>query len=99
MSGIQEILVLAIILLAILFIPRMRAGGRVAPLASQSLPLRMSGKLRLALVASIVYPAAVAAILQPWKADLVRFFYIGIGPVVLIWLLYWVINGFNKKKL
>ena len=62
MSGIQEILVLAIIVLAILFIPRMRGGQRVMPQASTSLAQRMSGKLRLALAASFVYPALVAAL-------------------------------------
>lgn len=98
MSGIQEILVLAIIVLAILFIPRLRGGQPAIPQESASLLQRMSGKLRLALAASFVYPALVAAFVKPWKGDTIQFVYIGLGPVALLWLLYWVIVGFNKNK-
>jgi hypothetical protein len=39
----------------------------------------------------------VAAFLQPWKQDFSRYLYLGIGPVALIWIIYWVYTGFQKK--
>ena len=96
MSGFQEILIIAGIVLAILFLPRMMGSRRGAPSIQQP-ALQVTGRLRIAIAASVIYPAIIAAILQPWNGDLVRFIYIGIGPVVLAWLLYWVIKGFNRK--
>jgi hypothetical protein len=52
----------------------------------------------MAIAASVIYPGLIAAILQPWKGDLARFLYLGLGPVVLGWLLYWVMDGFKKKN-
>jgi hypothetical protein len=51
----------------------------------------------LAVAASVIWPALVAALLQPWKQDLSRYLYLGIGPVALIWIIYWVYTGFQKK--
>jgi hypothetical protein len=57
----------------------------------------LSGKMRLAIAISIVYPLAVAAYLQPWKNDMVLFLYVGIGPVVLYWLMKWVFAGIKDR--
>ena len=96
MSGFQEIIIVAGIVLAILFLPRMM-GNRRGAASTQQPALQVTGRLRVAIVASVIYPAIIAAILQPWNGDPVRFIYIGIGPVVFAWLLYWVIKGFNSK--
>ena len=82
--------------MAVIFLPRLR-GQRQAGTRIQQPALQITGRLRLAIAASVIYPALAAAVLQPWKGDLVRFVYIGISPVVLAWLLYWVIKGFNSK--
>lgn len=97
MSGLQEIIIIAGIVLAILFLPRVMGSRRGAPSIRQS-ALRVTGRLRIAIAASVIYPAIVAAFLQPWKGDLFRFLYIGLGPVVVAWLLYWVLDGFKKKN-
>lgn len=96
MSGLQEILVVVVIVLAVILIPRMR--GQQGELERTPRPaFRLTGRMRLAIAASVVYPALIAALLKPWRNDPVRFVYFGIGPVALAWLLYWVVAGFKKK--
>jgi hypothetical protein len=95
-SGFQEILVIAVIVLAVVFIPRIRSGQRQLQ-APPRTAVGLSGKLRLAVAASFVYAALAAAIMQPWQGNPIRYVYIGLGPVALGWLLYWVFKGFRRR--
>ncbi len=95
MSGIQEILVLVVIILAIFFVPRMMARRKETVPVRRAVPL--SGKMRLSIAASIFWPAMMAAILKPWHNELISFLYIGIGPIALAWIVFWVFSGFRKK--
>lgn len=94
MSGFQEILLVAVILLGILFLPRM------LPRKGAQTPTRpaivISRNLRIAIAASVIYPIVAAAFLQPWRNDLIPFLYAGVGPVLLGWLVYWVYTGRRK---
>ena len=94
MSGFHEILLVAAILLGILFLPRMmpRKGAQTSPRPV----MVISRNLRIAMAVSVIYPAVAAAFLQPWRKDLILFVYIGLGPVLLGWLLYWVFTGRKK---
>lgn len=96
-TGIQEILVLVVIILGILFLPRILNRGQESRQVEFKPPLVLSGKMRLAIAASILWPAVIAALMQPWKKDLFPFLYLGLGPVVLVWVIYWVFTGFRKK--
>ena len=96
-TGIQEILVLVAIIVGILFLPRILNRGQAKEEAETQPPFVLTGRMRLALGASVVWPAAVAAYMQPWKNDLYTYLYIGVGPVVLVWIIYWVVVGFRKK--
>ena len=96
-SGIQEILVLVVIILGILFLPRILNRGRQITPAAPKPQVEVSGKMRLAIAASIFWPGAMAAFMQPWKNDLYIFLYLGFGPVVFLWIIYWVLSGFRKK--
>ena len=96
-SGIQEILLLVIIILGILFLPRILNRGQESRQAALRPDIVISGKMRLAVAASVIWPAVMAAFLQPWKQDLSRYLYLGVGPVALIWIIYWVLTGFRKK--
>jgi hypothetical protein len=98
MSGIQEILLILGLVLGVIFIPRMMPKRPEARRQSVTPPFKYSGRLRAALVASAIYPAIVAAWFQPWQKDLAMFCYIGIGPVVVSWLVVWVVAGFKKKS-
>jgi hypothetical protein len=95
-SGIQEILVLVVIILGILFLPRILNRGRENMPAAAKPTVELSGKMRLAIAASIFWPGVMAAFMQPWKNDLYNFLYIGFGPVAFLWLIYWVLSGFRK---
>ena len=97
-TGIQEILVLVVIILGILFLPRILNRGQEKETAKPEAAFVLSGKLRLAVAASILWPAVVAALIQPWKKDLIPFLYLGFGPVALVWIMYWVFTGFRKKE-
>ena len=96
-SGIQEILVLVIIILGILILPRIFSRGQDTRAAVIRPALVVSGKMRLAIAATVLWPAAMAAFMQPWENDLFRFLYLGVGPVALIWMIYWVATGFRKR--
>jgi hypothetical protein len=96
-SGIQEILVLVIILLGILFLPRIMNRGQEKPGTEPRPPVVLSGRMRLAVGASIIWPAIMAAYLQPWHGDLFIFLYIGPGPVILGWIIFWVLAGFRSR--
>ncbi len=95
MFGFQEMLFVAAIILAILFIPRM-ISKRPARRQVERI-IHLSGVLRFAIVVSVIYPVLAAAYCQPWQKDPILFFYIGVGPVVLGWLLFWVAVGFRRK--
>jgi len=96
-SGIQEILVLVAIILGILFLPRILSRGQEKEAVSPQPAVVLSGKMRMAIAVSIIWPAAMAAFMQPWKNDLFQFLYIGLGPVILGWILFWVYTGFIRK--
>ena len=96
-SGIQEILVLVIIILAIFFLPRILSRGQEKQVPSREPGTALSGKMRLAIAASALWPAVAAAFMQPWKDNLPRYIYIGAGPVAIIWIAYWVFTGFRKR--
>jgi len=91
-----EILVIIAIALAIFMLPRL-TGKRVqkgSPALSRI--SKISGWLRLAIMASILWPAGSALYLKPWNAHWLKFVVLGIGPVILFWGIYWVLSGFRK---
>ena len=96
-SGIQEILVLVIIVLAIFFLPRIMNRGQDKQPTEFKPVFVLSGKMRLAIAASVLWPAATAAFIQPWRESLILYLYIGFGPVAVIWIIYWVFTGFRRK--
>ena len=96
-SGIQEILVLVIIILAIFFLPRILSREQEKQVPPREPGTALSGKMRLAIAASALWPAVVAALMQPWKDNLPGYIYVGAGPVAIFWIVYWVFTGFRKN--
>jgi len=96
-SGIQEILVLVIIILGILFLPRILNRGQEKKPDLLRSAMVISGTMRLAISASVLWPVVMAAFMQPWEKELVHYLFLGVGPVVLLWIIYWVFIGFRKK--
>ena len=92
--GIQEILLLVLIIVIVLCLPRFRSArsGRRAP----EVPPSLAGRLRLAIMASLFWAALMAVFLEPWHGGWLRFLYYGIGPVAASWSIYWVIRGYRQ---
>lgn len=97
MAGIREILVLAVIVLGVLLIPRLIPRKETARRPVNP-TLILSGKLRLAIAASLGWPTIMAAFLQPWLNDPTLYLYISIGPVALGWVIYWVLKGYRQPN-
>ena len=95
MFGFQEVLIVAVAVVALLFVPRMLSTGNTKRPAART--VHLSGVMRVAIVVSVVYPVLAAAWLQPWQDDPIPFVYIGCGPVVLAWLLFWAATGFRRR--
>ena len=97
MTGIQEILILIIIVVGLIYLPRMR-GKNEASDVRIAIPITpLSGTMRLAIVASLIWPLVAAFFLKPWKADFLMFLYAGLGPVILGWSIRWIVVGFRRK--
>lgn len=100
-SGIQEILVLVVIFGVILLLPRL--GRRRHPPVPARRPLhpplvRLSGAMRLAVSASLLWPLAAAVYLEPWQNGPRHFLLAGLLPVGVLWGIVWVAAGFRKKR-
>jgi hypothetical protein len=94
MFGLQEILIIIGVILGLIFIPRMINPRQVQRRTDPG--VRLTGKARMAVAASLVYLALIAAYFKPWQDNQLIFVYVGVGPVALGWLVYWVLSGFKK---
>jgi hypothetical protein len=98
-SGIQEILVIVLIISGVFLVPRMM-NPRPAPqkVVLRRAPLRLSWRFRLAIILSVLWPLACALFFKPWHQGLVPFATLGIGPVVVGWSLRWVLAGMKSRR-
>lgn len=96
LSGIQEILLIVLLILALIILPRIIPSRRqsTATDSSQDHGRRLSGKMRLALLLSFLWLLVVSAIYVLWQGQWAKYLYAGVGPLVLAWGLYWVLLGF-----
>ena len=100
MSGLSEILLILIIVIVLFFLPRMvsRSAPPVRKAPPRPLVKRLSGRLRLAILASVIWPAAAALWLQPWQGNQLLFVAVGAAPVLVGWGAYWVLAGFRQYR-
>ena len=100
-SGLQEILLIVFIVLAIVFLPRI-TGRRRTPAATgrgrRRSYLKLSGSLRLAILGSLVWLFLTAVYFEPWHRALPLYLCTGAGPVVLLWGVLWIVAGFRKHR-
>jgi len=110
----QEILVVAAIAVAIIFIPRLM--GRKSSSETEQQPrlqprprpqpqpnnrvltINLTGRIRLAILITILWIAGCAALLKPWEGDKFLFFCITLGPILVFWGGVWVWFGYKKYK-
>ncbi len=97
LAGIQEILTLILLIACIIFLPRMFGGNRSST-RKKAKRLSPSGKLRLAIVLSVIFPLVMAVPLPPWHQESRSIFLLGgVLPVVLCWAVVWIFQGFRKR--
>ena len=96
MSGFMEILLIVAVVLAIIMLPRMlnRQEGNENRHPYQG--WKITGWKRLAIVASLLWPALFALYLKPWSTEWHPFVYLAFGPVALAWGIFWVLRGFRR---
>jgi hypothetical protein len=58
--------------------------------------LMITWKMRVAILVSGLWLFAIALLTRPWDEEIYRFLYIGIAPVVLLWGVGWIIEGYRK---
>jgi hypothetical protein len=94
----MEILLIVAIIVGIFMLPRMmaRKPERVDP--SRDTGFRLGGRMRFAILVSFLWPVLIAFFMEPWNGRWPLFFYIAVGPVALIWGMYWVFSGFMKER-
>ncbi len=94
MTGVNEILVLILLIVAILILPRMFRSGSVKNETHVKKRFRLTPLARAGIVLSLVYPVFFALSLKPWEdGQMISFFSIGILPVILAWSIVWIITG------
>ena len=97
-SGIQEILVIVLIVSGIFLASRVMK-PRPAPqkIVLRRPAIKFSWTLRMAIVLSILWPVAWALYFKPWQHAVIPFTMIGIGPVAVGWSVNWVVAGMKNK--
>lgn len=99
-SGVQEIILIGLIIAGIIILPRMIKPQSPSPKIAPARPgSRLSGMLRLAIVVSILWPVSWALYLKPWQQPVpIVFVVVGIGPVVVGWCARWILAGMKSKR-
>ena len=96
MSGLQEILLIILVIAFILFLPRIT--GRGTTKTSNKKLQTLSGRMRLAILASVIWLILCATYFKPWRGEILAFTLVGLCPIILGWGTLWVVDGFKKKQ-
>ncbi len=96
MTGISEILILVLLIVCILILPRFFKGEPDKKTSSANKLKKLSPKMRLSIVLTLIYPIAMALYLKPWNQGLIFYVSFGIIPVFIAWAIFWITAG-NKK--
>ncbi len=98
MSGLQEILVIVLIVLALWAVPRLTGRSRGYAAGQPVRRFSLQGRTRLAILASAVWVAAAGLVLNPLEGPVLPFVLAGPGPVALGWGAAWVMRGYGKGR-
>ncbi len=96
MSGLQEILVVVLIVIVLFFLPRVVS--RPAQVSRPPVQMKqIPRKWRLAVFVSLVWLVIAALWLKPWAGSPVMYAGVGALPVAVFWGAVWVITGFHRR--
>ncbi|MRR17505.1 MAG: hypothetical protein EG826_13715 [Deltaproteobacteria bacterium] len=97
----QEILVVAAVVVAIFLLPRLfgkKSAPETPPPGRSLAPPPLTGRIRLAILITVLWVAGWAAVLKPWEGNRFLFICLTLGPILLIWGGVWVWFGFRKYR-
>lgn len=100
-SGFQELLLIVLIVIGIVFLPRLLGHRPKSPSSGMARPLnriRITGFHRLAIFGSIAWILATTVYLEPWTRLDPYYLLVGVGPVLLFWGIFWIVAGFRKYR-
>lgn len=101
LAGVQEILTIVLIIVCIVFIPRLFRGDTppVNKGASEVKSL-LSSRKRLWIVLSVMWPTVAGILIKPWEGHFILFFSTGVLPVAGGWAAVWVSagSGWQSRK-
>lgn len=99
LSGFKEVVIIALVLLALFLIPRFIRTGKAAgsnPIQPEGSGRKNTGMLRLGILLSLLWIALALILLNPVERGTLPFLGAGVFPVGLAWGLRWVVLGFRK---
>ena len=97
MSGFMEIIIIVAIILGIILLPRMLRRQPEPETRPVNRAFKLSGWERMAILVSFLWLTFFTLYLRPWNNEWHIFIYVGLGPVVLSWGIFWIFLGFRKK--
>jgi len=96
-SGLQEILVIILLLVLIVFLPKRMGRGGSGKKSGKSM-MALPGKVRLGVIVSAVWLLSWTVYFRPWSGEFLGFALVGPSPVILGWGILWVVDGFRKDR-
>ena len=97
-TGINEILVLVLLIACILILPRLFKKDSAKKGSSSKKIKNLSAKIRFSIVLTLVYPIVAALYLKPWENNPIIYLSYGVVPVFLVWAIAWIVAGKKKKN-
>lgn len=98
MSGLQEIFIIILIILVILFAPRMMGPRPTESKLGTAALKKISGAMRLKIALSFFWLIIAALWRQPWQNGWIPFLTVGVLPLLIFWVAQWVFSGFRKSN-
>ena len=92
----QEILLIGAAVLALFFLPRLMAKKPETRVVRT--PMRLSVRMRLAVLLSVFWLFGAAVVTRPWEDAPERFLLSGLAPVLAFWGILWVLTGKRRWR-
>ncbi|MDA3917610.1 MAG: hypothetical protein PF690_11635 [Deltaproteobacteria bacterium] len=98
MTGINEILVLVLLIACILILPRLFKKDSAKKVSASKKIKNLSAKIRFSIVLTLAYLIIAALYLKPWENNPIVYLSYGVVPVFLTWAIAWIVTGKKNKR-